>query len=155
MSRVQVPLLTPRDSRIRRSDPGVFLSRVTRAWASVTRMDSAHGPAGQPSLSTYDVVIVGGGHNGLTAAAYLARAGLSTLVLERLRVTGGAAVSKQAFAGYDARVSRFSYLVSLMPEQIVTDLRSEEHTSELQSLMRISYAVFCMKKKTTNHHKKQ
>ncbi|HEY9562912.1 MAG TPA: NAD(P)/FAD-dependent oxidoreductase [Nocardioides sp.] len=85
-------------------------------------MDSAHGPAGQPSLSTYDVVIVGGGHNGLTAAAYLARAGLSTLVLERLRVTGGAAVSKQAFAGYDARVSRFSYLVSLMPEQIVTDL---------------------------------
>src|SRR3546814_17083848 len=85
-------------------------------------MASAPGPAGQPSRSTYDVVIVGGGHNGLTAAAYLARAGLSTLVLERLRVTGGAAVSKQAFAGYDARVSRFSYLVSLMPAQIVTAL---------------------------------
>jgi phytoene dehydrogenase-like protein len=70
----------------------------------------------------YDVVIVGGGHNGLTAASYLAAAGLSVAVLERLDHTGGAAVSAQAFPGLPARLSRYSYLVSLMPDSIVTDL---------------------------------
>ena len=70
----------------------------------------------------YDVVIVGGGHNGLVAAAYLARAGVSTLLLERLPDTGGAAVSAQAFDGLEARLSRYSYLVSLLPEQIIKDL---------------------------------
>jgi len=70
----------------------------------------------------YDVVIVGGGHNGLTAAAYLARAGLSVLVAERLERTGGAAVSTQAFAGFPTRLSRYSYLVSLLPQSIVADL---------------------------------
>lgn len=72
--------------------------------------------------SQYDVVVVGGGHNGLVAATYLARAGLSTLVLERLHHTGGAAVSAQAFPGRDARLSRYSYLVSLMPEALMRDL---------------------------------
>ncbi|MEU6508269.1 NAD(P)/FAD-dependent oxidoreductase [Streptomyces sp. NPDC046942] len=70
----------------------------------------------------YDAVIVGGGHNGLVAAAYLARAGRSVLVLERLDHTGGAAVSTRAFAGVDARLSRYSYLVSLLPRKIVRDL---------------------------------
>lgn len=70
----------------------------------------------------YDVVIVGGGHNGLVAATYLGQAGLSVLVLERLEQTGGAAVSTKAFAGVPARLSRYSYLVSLMPDQIVSDL---------------------------------
>ncbi|MGW0708517.1 phytoene desaturase family protein [Streptomyces sp. NPDC002643] len=70
----------------------------------------------------YDAVIVGGGHNGLVAAAYLARAGRSVLVLERLGGTGGAAVSTRPFTGVDARLSRYSYLVSLLPRKIVRDL---------------------------------
>jgi phytoene dehydrogenase-like protein len=66
--------------------------------------------------------VVGGGHNGLVAAAYLAKAGLSVLVLERLDHIGGAAVSERVFPGLDARLSRYSYLVSLLPDQIVADL---------------------------------
>lgn len=69
-----------------------------------------------------DVVIVGGGHNGLTAAAYLARAGLQVTVLERQDHVGGAAVSAQAFPGVDARLSRYSYLVSLLPKRLIEDL---------------------------------
>ncbi|MEA2156305.1 MAG: hypothetical protein QOE11_2445 [Solirubrobacteraceae bacterium] len=72
--------------------------------------------------STYDAVIVGGGHNGLVAAAYLARAGLSCLVLERRGAVGGAAVSERVFAGFDVRVSRYAYLVSLLPRRIVDEL---------------------------------
>jgi phytoene dehydrogenase-like protein len=71
---------------------------------------------------THDVVVVGGGHNGLVAATCLARAGLSVLVLERLDHVGGAAVSAQSFSGQPARLSRYSYLVSLMPEQLMADL---------------------------------
>ena len=87
--------------------------------------------------STYDVVVVGGGHNGLTAAAYLAGEGLSVLVLERLDHTGGAAVSAQAFPGLGARLSRYSYLVSLMPEQVARDL---ELPLELRSRRTASYS---------------
>ena len=69
-----------------------------------------------------DVVIVGGGHNGLVAAAYLARAGLRVRLLERLAEVGGAAVSAQIFDGVDARLSRYAYLVSLLPARITDDL---------------------------------
>ncbi|MGW2231053.1 phytoene desaturase family protein [Streptomyces formicae] len=75
-----------------------------------------------PDRDAYDAVIVGGGHNGLVAAAYLARAGRSVLLIERLADTGGAAVSSRPFPGVDARLSRYSYLVSLLPKKIVRDL---------------------------------
>jgi phytoene dehydrogenase-like protein len=77
------------------------------------------------SDSQHDVVIVGGGHNGLVAAAYLARAGRSVLVLERRDHVGGAAVSEPPFAGVDARLSRYAYLVSLLPRAIVDELGLE------------------------------
>ena len=70
----------------------------------------------------YDVVIVGGGHNALTAAAYLARAGRRVIVLERDDHLGGAAVSERPWPGVDARLSRYSYLVSLLPRTIIDDL---------------------------------
>jgi phytoene dehydrogenase-like protein len=70
----------------------------------------------------YDAVIIGAGHNGLVAAAYLARAGRSVLMLERSDHVGGAAVSERPWAGVDARLSRYSYLVSLFPRAIAQDL---------------------------------
>lgn len=69
-----------------------------------------------------DAVIVGGGHNGLVAAAYLTRAGLRVQLLERLAHVGGAAVSARVFEGVEAELSRYAYLVSLLPRRILDDL---------------------------------
>lgn len=82
----------------------------------------ASGTVSTPRDDRRDVVIVGGGHNGLAAAAYLALAGKRVTVLERLDVLGGAAVSATAFEGVDARLSRYSYLVSLLPARVIRDL---------------------------------
>src|SRR5882757_3792675 len=70
----------------------------------------------------YDVVVVGAGHNGLVAASYLGRAGLSVLLLEKNDYIGGATTSQKVFPDYDAWLSRYSYLVSLFPEKIIRDL---------------------------------
>jgi phytoene dehydrogenase-like protein len=73
-----------------------------------------------------DVIVVGGGHNGLVAAAYLARSGLSTLVCEQREVLGGAAVSEHPF-GPDFTVTSLSYVVSLLPADLVADLNLACH----------------------------
>lgn len=70
----------------------------------------------------YDAVVVGGGHNGLVAATYLAQAGKSVILLEAKGELGGATTSVRPFPDFDARLSRYSYLVSLLPDQIVSDL---------------------------------
>ena len=70
----------------------------------------------------YDAIIMGAGHNGLIAASYLAKAGKSVLMLEAADEIGGATASVRAFKEYDARLSRYSYLVALLPDQIVKDL---------------------------------
>ncbi len=77
---------------------------------------------GEPSRTSYDVVVVGGGHNGLACAAYLAGAGRSVAVLERREVLGGAVRSAQVFPGRDALLSKYSYLVSLLPRVVIEEL---------------------------------
>jgi phytoene dehydrogenase-like protein len=72
--------------------------------------------------SRYDVVILGAGHNGLVAASYLGRAGLSVLLLEKNDYVGGATTSQRIFPDYDARLSQYAYLVSLLPQKIIHDL---------------------------------
>ena len=74
------------------------------------------------SVKKYDVVIVGGGHNGLVAATYLAKAGKSVVILEANSEIGGATQSVRTFPDFDANLSRYSYLVALLPDQIVSDL---------------------------------
>lgn len=76
----------------------------------------------KPLQSSYDVVVIGSGHNGLVAAAYLARAGRSVLVLEKNNSFGGATASKRIFPDYDALLSRYSYLISLFPSVITQEL---------------------------------
>ena len=78
----------------------------------------------------FDVVIVGGGHNGLVASCYLAKAGLKVAILEKNDSLGGATVSQKAFPEYEARLSRYSYLVSLLPDQIINDLGLKFKTIE-------------------------
>ena len=73
-------------------------------------------------MPRYDAVIAGGGHNGLVAATLLARAGRSVLLLERRDHVGGAAVSERPWPGVDARLSRYSYLVSLLPQSVAREL---------------------------------
>ena len=80
----------------------------------------------------YDAVIIGGGHNGLISAAYLARAGMKTLVLEKRHVLGGAAVTEELYPGF--RFSVFSYVVSLLRPEIIRELQLPRHGLDILPL---------------------
>jgi phytoene dehydrogenase-like protein len=87
---------------------------------------------GNSTKSKYDVIVIGGGHNGLTNAAYLARAGKKVLVLERRHVLGGAAVTEEVFPGF--KFSVCSYVVSLLRPEIIRDLDLPRHGLEILPL---------------------
>ncbi len=91
-------------------------------------------------MSSYDALIVGGGHNGLVAAAYLARAGRKTLVLERRDLVGGCAVTEEIWPGY--RVSTGAYLTSLLQERIVRELELERHGYRVDAKDPAFFSVF-------------
>ena len=73
----------------------------------------------------YDAIIIGGGHNGLTAAAYLAKAGRRVLVLERRHILGGAAASDELYPGFTYTL--YSYVVSLLSPRVISDLQLHQH----------------------------
>src|SRR6188508_1026193 len=83
-------------------------------------------------MSHYDVIVIGGGHNGLINAAYLARAGRKVLVLERRHVVGGAAVTEEVFPGF--KFSVCSYVVSLLRPEIIRELQLASHGLEILPL---------------------
>src|SRR5439155_8172095 len=116
-----------------RSPSSIAANAPTRSRASCrssTRRESARET---PVTTTrYDAIVIGGGHNGLVAAAYLARAGRKTLVLERRPVLGGAAVTEEVFPGF--KFSVFSYVVSLLRPEIIRELDLPRHGLEILPL---------------------
>jgi phytoene dehydrogenase-like protein len=101
---------------------------------STTAPASTSSNGGSPATGggTWDAIVVGGGHNGLTTGAYLARSGLRTLILERRDILGGACVTEEVWPG--ARVSRCSYVVSMLQPKVVADLELKRYGYEAHPL---------------------
>jgi len=91
-------------------------------------------------MPKYDAIIIGGGHNGLVTAAYLARAGRKVLVLERRELLGGCAVTEELWPGY--RVSSGAYLTSLMQERVIRDLELPRHGYQVDAKDPAFFSVF-------------
>src|SRR5437016_10152451 len=96
-----------------------------QARQRLRREEAVLRPAAEEGMKAHDIIIVGGGHNGLACAAYLARAGRKVLVLERRERVGGAAMSEEVFPGF--RFSVFSYVVSLLRPEIIRELELARH----------------------------
>ncbi|KAF3333755.1 pyridine nucleotide-disulfide oxidoreductase domain-containing protein 2 [Carex littledalei] len=106
------------------------MSRLTRVLSSRRRFSPTTSPEKDlVATKKWDAVVIGGGHNGLTAAAYLARSGLSVAVLERRHLVGGAAVTEEIVPGF--KFSRCSYLQSLLRPSVIRDLELERHGLKL------------------------
>src|SRR3989449_9146842 len=89
---------------------------------------------------SYDIIIVGGGHNGLVTGAYLARAGMRVLVLERREMVGGACVTEELWPGF--KVSTASYVNSLLRPEVIRDLELRRHGFELLPRSPSSFTPF-------------
>src|SRR5215204_2955725 len=118
-----------RDRSDRRASPRAC--RCRRAQAAILR-SAAEARMTPVTTSRYDAVIIGGGHNGLVTAAYLARAGKKVVVLERRPMVGGAAVTEEVYPGF--KFSVFSYVVSLLRPEIIRDLDLSKHGLEILPL---------------------
>ncbi len=100
--------------------------------ASSSTSTNGGAPAAATGGGSWDAIVVGGGHNGLTTGAYLAKAGLRTLILERRHILGGACVTEEVWPG--ARVSRCSYVVSMLQPKVVADLELKRYGYEAYPL---------------------
>src|ERR1700758_617888 len=100
----------------------VSCGNVIRFKATVVTSSQTTQPSGK---SVYDAIVIGAGHNGLTAAAYLARAGLSTLVLERRDIVGGCCVTEEIAPG--CRVSTTSYIASMLRPEVISELHLADY----------------------------
>ena len=102
-------------------------STPTSSTAATNGASGAPATGGRPATGggDWDAIVVGGGHNGLTTGAYLAKAGLRTLILERRHILGGACVTEEVWPG--ARVSRASYVVSMLQPKVVEDLELKRY----------------------------
>jgi len=132
--RSKVKLGLQRASGLAQASPATLKSRsaataVSAATADVhTKYAMSPDAFVQPSKTKYDCIVVGGGHNGLISAAYLAKAGLDVCVLERRHVLGGAAVTEELFPGF--KYSRASYVAGLLRPQVIEELDLVRHGLE-------------------------